>query len=81
MGVVRLVRCARPRQYLHEAGWTAGGRLVGVTEPRRVAATSLAQRVADEAGSLLGHTVGYSIRFDERFDPATTRIKVRAGDE
>ncbi|XP_043241834.1 probable ATP-dependent RNA helicase DHX35 [Amphibalanus amphitrite] len=62
-------------QYLHEAGWTDGGRLVGVTEPRRVAATTLAQRVADEVGCLLGHTVGYSIRFDERFDPTATRIK------
>ena len=64
-------------QYLHESGWTDGGRLVGVTEPRRVAATSLAQRVADEVGCVLGHTVGYAIRFDERFDPNATRIKVR----
>ena len=28
-------------QYLHEAGWTANGFVVGVTQPRRVAATTV----------------------------------------
>jgi ATP-dependent RNA helicase DDX35 len=41
-----------------------------------VAATTLAARVAEEKGSLLGQTVGYCIRFDDCFDPEHTRIKV-----
>ncbi len=46
-----------------------------MTEPRRVAATTLANRVAEERGSALGDLVGYSIRFDERFDRSRTKIK------
>ncbi len=63
-------------QYLHEAGWTAEGHVVGVTQPRRVAATTVASRVADERGAVLGHEVGYCIRFDDCSDPKATRIKV-----
>ena len=48
---------------------------VGVTEPRRVAATTLAARVAEEKGTALGNAVGYSIRFDECFDRDRTKIK------
>ncbi|XP_043283475.1 probable ATP-dependent RNA helicase DHX35 isoform X2 [Venturia canescens] len=48
--------------------------MVGITEPRRVAATSLANRVADERGCLLGTEVGYSIRFDD-CTGAGTKIK------
>jgi ATP-dependent RNA helicase DDX35 len=62
-------------QYLLEAGWGSDGKVIGVTESRRVAATTLATRVAEEKGSLLGQTVGYSIRFDDCFDPEQTRIK------
>uniref|UniRef100_A0A8C9FBL1 DEAH-box helicase 35 n=1 Tax=Pavo cristatus TaxID=9049 RepID=A0A8C9FBL1_PAVCR len=61
--------------YLAEAGWTAEGRVVGVTQPRRVAAVSVAGRVADERGAVLGHEVGYCIRFDDCTDPQATRIK------
>lgn len=64
-------------QYLLEAGWGSDGKVIGVTESRRVAATTLATRVAEEKGSLLGQTVGYSIRFDDCFVPEQTRIKVR----
>ena len=47
-----------------EAGYTAReAGMVGVTEPRRVAATSLAARVAEEKNCRLGETVGYSIRW------------------
>lgn len=63
-------------QYLLEAGWCADGKKIGITEPRRVAATSLANRVADERNCILGTTVGYSIRFDNYVDE-TTKIKVR----
>ncbi|CAN0492661.1 unnamed protein product, partial [Ectocarpus sp. 12 AP-2014] len=48
--------------------------LVAVTQPRRVAATSVAKRVADERGCRLGEEVGYSIRFEDRTGPRT-RIK------
>ncbi|CAG7651935.1 unnamed protein product [Allacma fusca] len=50
-------------QYLYEAGFAIHGK-IGCTQPRRIAAKSLAQRVADEMGSNLGDKVGYKIRFD-----------------
>ena len=46
-------------------------RIIGVTQPRRIAATSVAARVASELGSPLGTDVGYQIRFDDRTSPAT----------
>nr|GEX93641.1 pre-mRNA-splicing factor ATP-dependent RNA helicase DEAH1-like isoform X1 [Tanacetum cinerariifolium] len=51
-------------QYLHEAGYTKRG-MIGCTQPRRVAAMSVAARVAQEMGVKLGHEVGYSIRFED----------------
>lgn len=51
-------------QYLHEAGYTKQGK-VGCTQPRRVAAMSVAARVSQEIGVKLGHEVGYSIRFED----------------
>jgi len=60
-------------QYILEAG-ISGGKCIAITQPRRVAATSLAARVAAEQGVLLGTSVGYSIRFDERCS-RTTKIK------
>ncbi|XP_055804870.1 pre-mRNA-splicing factor ATP-dependent RNA helicase DEAH1-like isoform X3 [Solanum dulcamara] len=51
-------------QYLHEAGYTKRGK-IGCTQPRRVAAMSVAARVAQEMGVKLGHEVGYSIRFED----------------
>lgn len=61
-------------QFLHDAGWTAEGRRVAICEPRRIAATSLASRVAAEAGWVLGEEVGYAIRFEE-LTSNRTRIK------
>ncbi|KAK2184226.1 hypothetical protein NP493_276g03006 [Ridgeia piscesae] len=52
-------------QYLHEAGFTKDGKKVGCTQPRRVAAMSVAARVAEEMGFKLGNEVGYSIRFED----------------
>jgi pre-mRNA-splicing factor ATP-dependent RNA helicase DHX16 len=52
-------------QYLSEAGYTKNGMKVGCTQPRRVAAMSVAARVADEMGVKLGNEVGYAIRFED----------------
>lgn len=52
-------------QYLHEAGYTKDGKKIGCTQPRRVAAMSVAARVSQEMGVKLGHEVGYSIRFED----------------
>ncbi|KAF7307663.1 putative PRP2-RNA-dependent ATPase of DEAH box family [Mycena kentingensis (nom. inval.)] len=52
-------------QYLHEAGFTEGGLKIGCTQPRRVAAMSVAARVAEEMGTKVGYEVGYSIRFED----------------
>ncbi|KAK0485634.1 ATP-dependent RNA helicase Prh1 [Armillaria novae-zelandiae] len=60
-------------QYILESG-LAGDGLIAVTQPRRVAATSLATRVALEQNTTVGRLVGYSVRFDERSSPST-RIK------
>lgn len=59
-------------QYLHEAGYTKGGLKIGCTQPRRVAAMSVAARVAEEMGVKLGQAVGYSVRFEDATSPQTT---------
>ena len=51
-------------QYLAEAGYTSRGR-IACTQPRRVAAMSVAKRVAEEVGCRLGDEVGYAIRFED----------------
>ncbi|CAO1429272.1 unnamed protein product [Diamesa tonsa] len=51
-------------QYLAEAGFISRGR-IGCTQPRRVAAMSVAKRVAEEYGCRLGQEVGYTIRFED----------------
>ena len=57
-------------QYLAEAGYCKRGQ-VGCTQPRRVAAMSVAKRVAEEYGCHLGQEVGYSIRFEDCTSPST----------
>ena len=52
-------------QYLYEDGYWKNG-IIGCTQPRRVAAVSVAKRVADEVGCELGTIVGYSIRFEDQ---------------
>uniref|UniRef100_A0A4Y0BKS2 RNA helicase n=1 Tax=Anopheles funestus TaxID=62324 RepID=A0A4Y0BKS2_ANOFN len=52
-------------QYLYEAGFTNDGKKIGCTQPRRVAAMSVAARVAEEMSVKLGNEVGYSIRFED----------------
>ncbi|CBZ55512.1 putative pre-mRNA splicing factor RNA helicase [Neospora caninum Liverpool] len=67
-------------QFLHHFGLTRKG-VVAVTQPRRVAAVSLARRVSEElsgqpgkTGDCLGGFVGYCVRFEDRTSPET-RIK------
>ena len=60
-------------QYLAEGGFANHG-MVGCTQPRRVAAMSVAKRVAEEVGCKLGQEVGYTIRFEDCTSPET-RIK------
>ncbi|WPG98028.1 P-loop containing nucleoside triphosphate hydrolase protein [Acrodontium crateriforme] len=64
-------------QFILSQPWCTGK--IAVTQPRRVAAISLARRVAEEMGTPLGSSspaskVGYSVRFDESTSPST-RIK------
>ncbi|KAK3946365.1 P-loop containing nucleoside triphosphate hydrolase protein [Diplogelasinospora grovesii] len=61
-------------QYLAEAGFTNSGGIIGCTQPRRVAAMSVAKRVAEEVGCKLGEEVGYSVRFDD-CTSLSTKIK------
>lgn len=60
-------------QYLAEDGFANEG-IIGCTQPRRVAAMSVAQRVAEEVGCRLGHEVGYTIRFEDCTN-SDTKIK------
>jgi ATP-dependent helicase HrpA len=47
-------------------GTINGGRLIGHTQPRRIAATATAKRIAQELGSPIGQDVGYQVRFADR---------------
>jgi pre-mRNA-splicing factor ATP-dependent RNA helicase DHX38/PRP16 len=58
-------------QYLHEDGYSHYG-MIGCTQPRRVAAMSVAKRVSDEMGTHLGEEVGYAIRFED----CTSEVRV-----
>lgn len=60
-------------QYLYEEGFARNG-LIGCTQPRRVAASSVAKRVAKEKGGKVGDLVGYAIRFED-CTSKDTRIK------
>ena len=61
-------------QYLMEDGIGGEGAMIGCTQPRRVAAMSVAKRVSEEVGVELGQEVGYSIRFED-VTSDKTRIK------
>ncbi len=53
----------------------AGRKSIGHTQPRRIAARSVAQRVADELGTRVGEVVGYQVRF-QRQAGRQTRVKL-----
>ena len=52
-----------------------GGGLIGHTQPRRIAASSVAKRIAEELKTPLGEVVGYKVRFQDRLSPAP-RVKL-----
>ncbi len=56
-------------------GPAGGGKLIGHTQPRRIAARSVAERIADELGTELGDVVGYQVRFTDRTSKAS-RVKL-----
>jgi len=60
-------------QYLFEEGYARDG-MIGCTQPRRVAAVSVAKRVSEEMRVPLGEEVGYSIRFED-LTSKKTKIK------
>ena len=47
-------------------GTMNGGKLIGHTQPRRIAATATAKRIAQELGTPIGQDVGYQIRFADK---------------
>ncbi|CAN6986104.1 unnamed protein product [Brassica rapa subsp. trilocularis] len=62
-------------QYLKEAGWAEGGRVIACTQPRRLAVQSVSARVAEEMGVNLGDEVGYTIRFEDHTTSGVTSVK------
>jgi ATP-dependent helicase HrpA len=48
------------------------GKLIGHTQPRRIAASSVAKRIADELKTPLGEIVGYKVRFQDRLQPGAS---------
>ncbi|KAI8021320.1 Pre-mRNA-splicing factor ATP-dependent RNA helicase DEAH10 [Camellia lanceoleosa] len=60
--------------FLFNVGFCHDGKIIGITQPRRIAAVSVAKRVAEECGVELGQKVGYSVRFDD-MTSSSTRIK------
>ena len=51
---------------------TGGKGLIGHTQPRRIAASSVAKRIAQELNSALGDVVGYKVRFQDRLQPGAS---------
>ncbi|GMM49168.1 ATP-dependent RNA helicase [Starmerella bacillaris] len=56
-------------QFLFEAGYCNNKQMIGITQPRRVAAVSMAQRIGEELNGFA--KVGYQIRFDRKVDNST----------
>lgn len=62
-------------QFLYDAGYSSTGKVIACTQPRRLAAVSVARRVASEMNAgKLGKLVGYSVRFDD-CTSEETRVK------
>ncbi|MDT0494691.1 ATP-dependent RNA helicase HrpA [Streptomyces griseus] len=50
--------------------------MIGHTQPRRIAARTVAERVADELKTPLGETVGWKVRFTDQVNPESTYLKL-----
>ncbi|MEW2549609.1 ATP-dependent RNA helicase HrpA [Streptomyces sp. NPDC047002] len=50
--------------------------MIGHTQPRRIAARTVAERVAEELGTPLGETVGWKVRFTDQVNPESTFVKL-----
>ncbi|HUX19795.1 MAG TPA: ATP-dependent RNA helicase [Spirochaetia bacterium] len=59
---------------LHEAGYSSTG-MIGVTQPRRIAAVSVCEYIAKQLGTNVPGPVGYKMRFEDKTD-FSTRIKI-----
>ncbi|HOX19151.1 MAG TPA: ATP-dependent RNA helicase, partial [Spirochaetales bacterium] len=59
---------------LHEAGYSRNG-VIGVTQPRRIAAISVSEFIAKQLGVAMPGLVGYKMRFEDRTE-AGTAIKI-----
>ncbi|EDV58472.1 ATP-dependent RNA helicase DHX33 [Drosophila erecta] len=57
-------------QFLLQAGYAKNG-MIGITQPRRVAAITVARRVAQELNGNIGDTVGYTVRFEDATSKGT----------
>ncbi|AOZ00180.1 ATP-dependent RNA helicase HrpA [Cupriavidus sp. USMAHM13] len=53
-------------------GADGSGGLIGHTQPRRIAATSTAKRIAQELGTPIGEHVGYQVRFNDTMSPGAS---------
>jgi len=67
-------------QFLYERGYSNKNSRnpgkIGITQPRRIAAVTLSQRVSQELNLSLGKEVGYQIRYDTAYVSKETQIKV-----
>jgi ATP-dependent RNA helicase DDX35 len=73
-------------QYLYEAGWTRADPLsqtqIVCTQPRRLAAISLASRVGQEMNVAVGSLVGYHVRFESKYaDPPSSGSRTPQGSQ
>ncbi|KAF4673305.1 hypothetical protein FOL47_010746 [Perkinsus chesapeaki] len=64
-------------QFIYETGVSKYyGKLIGMTQPRRVAATSVAKRISEELGPDQDGVVGYQVRYDKSMSPDKMQLKV-----
>jgi HrpA-like RNA helicase len=68
-----------PQFFLDDPDLLKCNQRIGVTQPRRIAAITIAQRVSDERSTTLGQEIGYTVRFDDCTSDST-RVKYMTGE-
>lgn len=68
-----------PQFFLDAPNLVKSNQRIGVTQPRRIAAITIAQRVSDERSTRLGQEIGYTVRFDD-CTADSTRVKYMTGE-